>query len=188
MKESYTEGPASHGDPESCASARNDAGEALTGVHMGGVLSRENRCKQGADGVLLSGRQRACARKGESTSNPARSETSSTYGNSMRENREILCFPSNGGSEGRAGKVLDRTPAMHEPGKSDNSIVPTKLPNKAGQPAAEMVEERGLIKENAGQQNMRRTQGRKNMSRALNRMRQGLNGFGVLIRGRSRMR
>jgi len=92
MKESYTECLASHGDPESCADARKDAGEALTGAHTGGVLSRENKRKQGADGLLLFGRQYAYARKGESASNPARSETSSTYGNSMRENREIPAF------------------------------------------------------------------------------------------------
>ena len=153
MKESYTESPASYGGPESCAGARKDVGEALTGVHMGGVMSRENRCKQGADGLLLSGRQRAYARKGESASNPARSETSSTYGNSMRENREIPCFPSEGDSGGRAGKVDDRNPAMHRQGKSDNPIVPAKLPNKAGRLAAEVVEGRGLTKENAIQQN-----------------------------------
>ena len=166
MKESYTECLASHGDPESCADARKDAGEALTGAHTGGVLSRENKRKQGADGLLLFGRQYAYARKGESASNPARSETSSTYGNSMRENREIPCFPAEGDSGGRAGKVIYRTPAMHEQGKSDNPIVPTKLSNKAGQPAAEAVEGRGL-KENAVQQNTCRTQGRESVPSAL---------------------
>jgi RNA-directed DNA polymerase len=142
MKESHTEGLASHGDLESCAYARKGVGEALTEAHMGGVLSRENKCQQGADGVLLSGRQHTYARKGESTSNPARSETSSTYGNSMCENREIPCLPFGGGSKGRAGKVNDRNPAMHGQGKSDNPIIPAKLPNKAGRPAAEAVEVR----------------------------------------------
>ena len=140
MKESYIEGPASHGGPESCAGARKSAGEALTGVHMGGVMSRDNRCNQGADAVLLRGRPHAYARKGESTSNPARSKTSSTYGNSMRENREIPCLPLEVGTEGRAGKVDDRNPAMNGPGKSDKPIVPAKPPNKAGRPAAEAVE------------------------------------------------
>ena len=60
MKESHAEGPASHGDPESCAGARKEAGEALTGAHMGGVLSRENRSHQGADDVVLSARQDTC--------------------------------------------------------------------------------------------------------------------------------
>jgi len=171
MKESYTEGPASHGDPESCAGIRENAGEALTGAYMGGVLSRENRRNQGADDVVLCGRPHACAQNGESTSNPARSETSSTCRNSMRENREIPFLPFEGISEGRAGKVNDRNPAMHGHGKSDNSIVPAKPPNKAGRPAAEVVEGRGLTKENASQQNTCRTQGRESVPNALERIR-----------------
>jgi hypothetical protein len=62
MKESYTEGLANHGDPESCAGTRKGAGEALTGAHTGGALSRETRCNQGADAVVLSGRPHADAR------------------------------------------------------------------------------------------------------------------------------
>ena len=93
MKESYTEGLANHSDLESCGGAREGAAEALTGAHMGGVLSRENRCDQGADDVVLCGRQHTCRRHGESTSNPARSKTSGTCGNSMRENRESPLFP-----------------------------------------------------------------------------------------------
>jgi RNA-directed DNA polymerase len=38
---------------------------------------------------------------------------------------------------------------MHERGQSDRPVVPAKPPNKAGMPAAEAVEERGLGKENA---------------------------------------
>ena len=41
MKEPYIEGLANHGDPESCASARERSGEALTGENAGWVLSRE---------------------------------------------------------------------------------------------------------------------------------------------------
>ena len=41
MKEPYTEGIASHGDPESCAGDRKGAGEALTGAQVGAVSSRE---------------------------------------------------------------------------------------------------------------------------------------------------
>ena len=47
MKESYTKGLASHGNPESCTGTREGTGEALTGAHTGGVLSRENRLNQG---------------------------------------------------------------------------------------------------------------------------------------------
>ena len=43
MKESHTEGLATHGDPESCAGGREAAREVLTGAHSGSVLSREIR-------------------------------------------------------------------------------------------------------------------------------------------------
>jgi hypothetical protein len=43
MKESYTEGVANHGDPESCAVLRKGFGEVLTGARVGWVLSREIR-------------------------------------------------------------------------------------------------------------------------------------------------
>ena len=49
---------------------------------------------------------------------------------------------------------------MNGTGKSDSPIVPAKLPNKAGRPAAEAVEGRGLAKGNSSSQNVRRTQGR----------------------------
>lgn len=173
MREPHIEGPASHDDPESCAGVRKDSGEALTGAHTGGVLSRETRCNQGADAVVLSGRQHSRARYGEGAGDPARSETSSTCGNSMRENREIPCPPPGDGPGGRAGKVGDRNPAMHGHGKSDRPIVPANPPNKSGKLDAEAVEERGLTKENASRQNTPRTQSRREgVTNALDRVRQ----------------
>lgn len=60
---------------------------------------------------------------------------------------------------------------MYEHGKSDNPIVPEKLPNKA-EMAAEAVEERGLAKGNRSEQNTLRTQGRAGVQSALGRIRQ----------------
>jgi RNA-directed DNA polymerase len=54
MRESYGEGLATHTGPESCIVVRKDAGEALTGVRVGRVLSREiinPRRKTGYSGV-----------------------------------------------------------------------------------------------------------------------------------------
>lgn len=158
MKESHRKDLASHPGPESCAGARKGMGEALTGEDTGRVLSRENRFFPGADVVKQSGRQKGCARKGESTDHPARSETSCTCGSSMHENREIPCSPPNRSQGGRGGKAGGRTPPMHEHGKSDRPIVPMKSPNKTDQHAAEVVEGRGLTKENLGQSTMCRTQ------------------------------
>src|ERR1700719_1108516 len=56
--------------------------------------------------------------------------------------------------------------------KSDSSVVPMKAPNKAGQPAAEAVEGRGLAKGNPPQQNAPRTQCRPGAPSALERVRE----------------
>ncbi len=56
--------------------------------------------------------------------------------------------------------------------KSDSGIVAVKPTNKAGQPAAELVEPRPGTKGNAEQQRMHRTQGRARMSQSLDRVRQ----------------
>ena len=42
MQVSYSEGVANHTVPESCVGPREGDGEALTGVRIGWVLSREN--------------------------------------------------------------------------------------------------------------------------------------------------
>ena len=61
---------------------------------------------------------------------------------------------------------------MHGHGKSDSSIVPAKPPNEARTEAKEVVEERGLAKGKTLERNMPRTQSRKHMSSALERIRQ----------------
>src|SRR6185369_4095614 len=62
MKESYRKGIANHTGPESCAGGRKGAGEALTGVQAGWVLSREMGLFQGADVVKAGGRQEGADR------------------------------------------------------------------------------------------------------------------------------
>jgi RNA-directed DNA polymerase len=49
---------------------------------------------------------------------------------------------------------------MHEPEKSDSTIVATKPANKAGRPAAEPVERRAETEGNAGRQSTCRVQDR----------------------------
>src|SRR6478752_4278224 len=81
MKESYVEGLASYGGPESCVHAREGVGEALTGVRAGRVSSRvihaprrELRVVRGAEAVGESRRPHRCCRYGEAASDPARWE------------------------------------------------------------------------------------------------------------------
>src|SRR5881296_2776081 len=57
-------------------------------------------------------------------------------------------------------------------GKSDSSVVPGKLPNKAEEPAAEAAEGRELAKGNSPERNALRTQRRESALSALERVRQ----------------
>src|SRR5713101_359539 len=58
--------------------------------------------------------------------------------------------------------------------ESDRPAVSMKLPNKAGRPAAEGVERRGLVKGNSLQRDMHRMQGRGRVKQALERIRQAV--------------
>jgi hypothetical protein len=80
-------------------------------------------------------------------------------------------MPVADGATGRFGKANRRNPEMHVDGKSDESVVPTKQPNKADGMAAEAVEGRDPIKGNTGRQNASRTQSRTDAHSALERVR-----------------
>jgi RNA-directed DNA polymerase len=94
MEESYVKGLANHDGPESCVSARKGDGEALTGVRVGWVLSREMNLVRDADPVRRRGRRKPTCRFGKAQRYPARSETPGMHGNNLRENREILRPPT----------------------------------------------------------------------------------------------
>ena len=51
MQVRYVEDLASHDDPESCVGGREAVGEALTGEHAGGAMSRERVSSRSADAV-----------------------------------------------------------------------------------------------------------------------------------------
>ena len=107
MQESHGESLATHTGPESCAVARKDNHEALTGVRAGWVLSRERRSLRDADAVGRNGRHHRTHRYREMRLGPARSETPCTYGNTSHENREVLGSPAADGVAGRVGKSKD---------------------------------------------------------------------------------
>src|SRR6266508_566824 len=97
MKVSYGEGLAIRTGSESCIGVRKGAGEALTGVRIGQVLSREIETPprkrwplRGADAVEIVGRQNWGRRYRETLLDSARSKT--------------LCLPPEGG---RIGKSKD---------------------------------------------------------------------------------
>jgi hypothetical protein len=67
----YAEGLATHGGSESCARGREAAGEALTGVCAGSVLSRES-CNSGVPTPLgrAEGNTKGIDKKGEMSRAP----------------------------------------------------------------------------------------------------------------------
>jgi hypothetical protein len=89
MRTLYVEGLATHDGPESCVGVRKGAGEALTGVRVGPVLSREIM----EFGVPTLSNEAEGHTAGDAIAmppaDPARSETRRMHGVSMRENREI---------------------------------------------------------------------------------------------------
>ncbi len=103
MRVPYSEGLATHTDPESCVYIRKGMGEALTGDVQAGLLSRE-RCGKlwGADVVHKCGRQYWLHRYREMQPDPAWSETLCMYASSSCGNREVLRLALGDGAEVRA--------------------------------------------------------------------------------------
>jgi len=173
MEESHGKGPASHPGPESCAGRREAAGEALTGVHAGPVLSCEIIATRVPTPLLDAEGNTAADGIGESVAGPAQSETRSMRGNSVHGTREIPQVPAADGAAGRSGKADGRTPDMHTCGKSDGRIVPKKPPNKGSvNVPAEAAEGRRPTKGNTVQTATPRTQCRPRVSTGLKRVRE----------------
>ncbi len=108
MKEPYGEGVATHSGPESCVVVRKGHGEALTGVRLGWVSSREiaDRDRR-ADALAGSGRLHPARRYRETRWSFARSKTPSMNGNTMHGNREIPLSSAGEGAADRIGKSKD---------------------------------------------------------------------------------
>lgn len=115
--------------------------------------------------------------KGECASGSARSQTPDMCRNILSENRESPSLPEEeDGNRGPCREVSRRTPMMNDDGQSDSCVVPTKSANKAAPEAvAERMEGRRLVKGNADESPMSRTQGRKEgMQETLKRIRQAV--------------
>jgi hypothetical protein len=93
MKEPYTEGLATRGDPESCVGACEGVGEALAGARAGWAIEPRNHdfgvptLSKRAEGHTTGSARR------ELPGDPARSENLCMYGTFMRENREVPHSP-----------------------------------------------------------------------------------------------
>lgn len=91
-------------------------------------------------------------------SDPARSETLSMSGSDLHGSWEISSVPEPRGTGG-TGKAQSHNPVAHAGEKSDTPVVPEKPSNKGDDPA-EMVEGRGVAKENVSKNPAPRTPSR----------------------------
>ena len=146
--------------PESCVRNRREAHrEALTGVRVGQPWSREKYLILGAHAVTRAegntvGRATASARSARRGLRPwhARKLVAREPGDLLLGHRAVTGGPHREGEEPK--------PMMHELEKSDSLIVPRKLANKAGAPAAESMEGSGGIARNVDLQSTVRTPSR----------------------------
>ena len=146
MKEPHKQGRAYQFGPESCASLREETGEALTGGSSGQPLSSET--------INLRVPTLSCQREGhtfsqrnqdrELTDGATESQTLRMNGHLPRGNREASEVPCGEFlAVGTVGEGVSRTSNMHAAEESDDLVVPSKRANKTGTPAAKPAEERG---------------------------------------------
>jgi hypothetical protein len=113
MEVSYSEGLANRTGLESCVCLRKEAGEALTGVRTGRVLSCEIHAPpqggllRGADAVDIGGRRHPRRRFGEMLWDPAQSQTPGMYASISLGNREIPLLSDAARYADRIGKSQD---------------------------------------------------------------------------------
>jgi hypothetical protein len=109
MKVLDVEGLATHNGPESCVtSAGNREHEALTGVRVGRVLSREiHEPLRSADPLEERGRQHRLARYREDQPSSARSPTPSMRASTSCGSREIPRLTRADGARARKGNLRE---------------------------------------------------------------------------------
>lgn len=172
MKEPYIEGVATHDGPESCGCILQRSARSVDRGSCGLGIEPRKQAEPGADGVIRTGRPHERTQESECPLDPAWSETPRTQGRFLHGNWEILVSPVADGAAGRIGKATSRTPMMDDAGKSDDSVLSKKSPNKDDSQSAEGMEKRESPKGNAEQRSTRRTQGRESVSQELSRVRE----------------
>jgi len=169
---------ANHSDPESCVTHREVWSEALAGeTGRPGIELRNHEIGMPTESTISEGNTGHGINR-KSCSDPAQSETLRMSGSDLHRSWEVSAVPGvelPGGTE----KVIDHKSVIDVAEKSDTPVVPKKPPNK-GKPA-EVVEERGVAKGNAGGPPAGRTQSRET---ALT----GLEGIREAARGNRRMK
>src|SRR5487761_2511900 len=169
MKVQYREEMANHSDPESCVAHREVWGEALTGETSRPAIEPRNQQIEMPTTLTLSEGNTGHGDNRKLCTGLARSETLRMLGSDLHRSWEISAVPGAVGTGG-TGKVNDRNPVIDAVEKSDTPIRPKKPPNN-GRPA-EVAEERGVAKGNAGESPAGRTQCRETASKGLEGIRE----------------
>ena len=107
MQLSASEGLANHTVPESCADVREGIGEALTGVRIGWVLSRENNTL-GTPTLCVEWKATRPGAPARAPGRPGAVVDPSMCASSLRGNREISS-PARINTLVRIGKVISRS-------------------------------------------------------------------------------
>ena len=122
-------------------------------------------------------------REGEFDETPTESKTTGTVGNFPHGSRETPLTSVSFMGADRSEKARGHNTDMDVTGESDSSIVPKKPANKGGVPQpAELVEGRGLTKENTEQSLLDRTQCRNSDGTAFEARSRGLLGVREAVR------
>ena len=120
---------------------------------------------------------------GEFDETPTESETTGTVGNFPHGSRETPVTSVSVMEADRSEKARGHKSDMDVSGESHSSIVPKKPANKGGAPLpAELVEGRGLTKENTCRSLLDRTQSRKSNGKPLEARSRGLLGVREAVR------
>jgi hypothetical protein len=107
MKDPYGEGVASHTGSESCGGDSNVMAEALTGVRIGQVLSREMLIYSRASTLWVRWKATSDVSLARDTFGLCAVEDLGMYASTLRGNREIPYAPPTIGYGGRIGKSKD---------------------------------------------------------------------------------
>jgi hypothetical protein len=147
VKVHFDEGLTNHIGPESCAAVREGVREALTGVRAGQATERRNFALREAHALLTAEGNMAAIRFGKDCAVPRRQRPWHVRKSFRREPGDLHIRPGAPCSGAASGKHKLK-PMMNGVEKSDPSIVPAKLANKArklaGSQRREVMGPRGM--------------------------------------------
>jgi hypothetical protein len=125
---------------------------------VGRAIELRKTQNQGADSLLIGGRQHGCLAINASEQTVLRSRRTRALKNNMHENRETSGAPRPEGERGRSAKAQSHAADTYVLEESDLAIISMSQTNKEERSSAEPGEKRARAKENIVQPHTRPTQ------------------------------